>query len=92
MPTTLSQKTLRGILPALVTPRSDDGEVDERRFVDEIRAFGGTGVHGIYTGGSTGELYAQDDRTFERITAVACREGHEIGVVAGTSQLAPSHP
>jgi len=66
-------------------------------------------VHGIYTGGSSGRFYAQDDRTFERITAVACRGEHAIGVpveigctalstrvfpigvVAGTSQLAPSH-
>jgi len=80
MPTTLSRNTLRGIWPALITPWTDDGEVDERRFVDEIRAYAETGVHGIYTGGTTGEFYAQDDRTFERIAKRACREGHAIGV------------
>jgi len=80
MPTTLSRDTLRGIWPALITPWSDDGDLDERRFVDEIRAYAGTGVHGIYTGGTTGEFYAQDDRTFERIAKLACREGHAIGV------------
>ena len=80
MATTLSRHTLRGVWPALITPWSDDGELDERRFIGEIRAYAGTGVHGVYTGGSTGEFYAQDDRTFERITELACREGHAIGV------------
>ena len=38
-PTTLSGNTLRGIWPALITPWRDDGELDERRFADEIRAY-----------------------------------------------------
>ena len=79
-PTTLSRNTLRGIWPALITPWNDDGELDERRFAGEIQAYADTGVSGVYTGGTTGEFYAQDDHTFERITHIACGRGHALGL------------
>jgi dihydrodipicolinate synthase/N-acetylneuraminate lyase len=79
-PTTLSRKALRGIWPALITPWDDDGELDEQRFTGEIQAYADTGVSGVYTGGTTGEFYAQDDATFERITRIACNRGHALGL------------
>lgn len=79
-PATLSRNTLRGIWPALITPCDDDGELDERRFVGEIQAYADTGVSGVYTGGTTGEFYAQDDATFERMTRIACNHGHALGL------------
>jgi dihydrodipicolinate synthase/N-acetylneuraminate lyase len=76
----LTRQTLRGVWCALITPWTDRDELDEARYVKEIRAYGGKGVHGIYTGGTTGEFYAQDDATFERVTKITCDEGHAIGV------------
>ena len=46
----------------------------------EVRSYGSTGVYGIYTGGTTGEWYAQDDATFERISRITCDEGHAVGL------------
>ena len=77
---TLCRETLRGIWPALITPWNDEGELDERRFGGEIEAYADTGVSGIYTGGTTGEFYAQDDATFERIALIACGGGHAVGL------------
>lgn len=76
----LTSETLHGVWPALIVPWSDDDRLDETRFAAEIRAYAGTGVHGIYTGGTTGEFYAQDDDTFRRTAEIACREGHAAGL------------
>ncbi|MBL9215580.1 MAG: dihydrodipicolinate synthase family protein [Opitutaceae bacterium] len=76
----LTRKNLHGVWSALIVPWTDRDELDSRRFVREVRAYGGTGVHGVYTGGTTGEFYAQDDRTYERITRIACEQAHEVGL------------
>ena len=76
----LTRQNLHGVWCALIVPWNDRDEFDERRFVQEVRAYANTGIHGVYTGGTTGEYYAQDDATFERITALLCEHGHGIGV------------
>lgn len=76
----LDRDNLRGVWPALIVPWMDDDTLDEARFVAEIRAYAGTGVHGVYTGGTTGEFYAQDDDTFRRVAEIACAEGHAAGL------------
>lgn len=85
----LSRKTLHGVWSALIVPWTSRDELDARRFVKEVRAYGGTGVHGVYTGGTTGEFYAQDDATFERIARIACEQAHDLGlpVQIGVSAL-----
>jgi len=85
----LNRKTLRGVWCALILPWNDRDELDARRFVKEVRAYGGTGVNGVYTGGTTGEFYAQDDATFARVTEIACAEAHAVGlpVQIGVSAL-----
>lgn len=77
---TLTRDTLHGVWPALICPWTGADELDETRFAAEIRAYAGAGVHGIYTGGTTGEFYAQDDTTFERVAEIACHEGHALGL------------
>jgi dihydrodipicolinate synthase/N-acetylneuraminate lyase len=72
----LTRQSLRGVWCALIVPWDDRDELDEKRFRAEVHSYGGTGVHGVYTGGTTGEFYAQDDDTFERISAIACEEAH----------------
>jgi len=76
----LTRKNLHGVWSALIVPWTDHDELDARRFASEVRSYGGTGVHGVYTGGTTGEFYAQDDQTFERITRIACEQAHAIGL------------
>lgn len=76
----LTGETLQGVWAALILPWTDDDRLDEARFVAEIEAYRNTGVHGVYTGGTTGEFYAQDDDVFRRVAEIACRQGHAIGV------------
>jgi dihydrodipicolinate synthase/N-acetylneuraminate lyase len=76
----LTRKNLRGVWSALIVPWTDRDELDARRFAREVRSYGGTGVHGVYTGGTTGEFYAQDDDTFARITEIACEQAHDVGL------------
>ncbi len=85
----LTRKTLRGVWSALILPWTERDKLDARRFAKEIGSYGGTGVSGVYTGGTTGEFYAQDDVTFARVTQIACEEAHAIGlpVQIGVSAL-----
>jgi len=76
----LTRKTLRGVWSALIVPWTARDTLDAKRFADDIRTYAGTGVSGIYTGGTTGEFYAQDDATFEEVTRIACKEAHAIGL------------
>lgn len=76
----LTRKTLQGVWCALIVPWTDDDELDAKRWKEEIRSYGGTGASGVYTGGTTGEYYAQDDATFERITEIGCQEAHAVGL------------
>lgn len=85
----LTRRTLSGVWCALILPWIERDRLDARRFVREIRGYGGTGVSGLYTGGTTGEFYAQDDATFEQVTEIACAEAHALGlpVQIGASAL-----
>lgn len=85
----LTRQTLRGVWSALILPWTDRDNLDGRRFAREIRSYAGTGVSGVYTGGTTGEFYALDDATYEKSTWIACREAHGIGlpVQIGVSAL-----
>jgi len=85
----LTRQTLHGPWPALILPWTDQDELDPKRLVQEVRSYGGTGVHGVYTGGTTGEFYAQDDATFEQVTEIVCEQAHDVGlpVQIGVSAL-----
>ena len=85
----LTRRNLHGVWSALIVPWTDRDELDATRYTAEVRSYAGTGVHGVYTGGTTGEFYAQDDRTYERITRITCEQAHDIGlpVQIGVSAL-----
>jgi dihydrodipicolinate synthase/N-acetylneuraminate lyase len=76
----LSRATLRGVWAALIVPWNDRDQVDLRRLAREVRGYAGSGVHGVYTGGTTGEFYAQDDATCEKITRTVVETAHAIGL------------
>lgn len=78
----LTRESLRGVWPALIVPWNDRDEVDEPTLAAEVHHYARCGVHGVYTGGTTGEFYAQDDATFDRITAVVCQAAHAVGLPA----------
>jgi len=76
----LTRQTLRGVWAALIVPWTDRDQVDLRRLAQEVRDYADTGIHGVYTGGTTGEFYAQDDATYEKITHTVVAEAHAIGL------------
>ena len=48
-----------GIYTPVITPHHADGEIDEAGFGAQVEHLVGAGVHGVISGGSTGEYYAQ---------------------------------
>lgn len=87
----LKIKELRGVLPALVTPLTRDGAVDEpaiERLVDHVLA---AGVHGLLALGSTGEVASLDETARRKvIAAVVKAAAGRVPVICGVvqSQLA----
>jgi dihydrodipicolinate synthase/N-acetylneuraminate lyase len=75
-----TRKTLHGVWCALIVPWTDKDKLDQKRYIKEVCSYRSAGVDGIYTGGTTGEWYAQDDATYERITKLTCDEGHAVGL------------
>ena len=77
----LTRESLRGVWPALITPWTADDRIDEDLLVSEIHSLAQAGLHGTYTGGTTGEFYAQDDATFAQLTKITCREAEKAGLL-----------
>ncbi|WP_394848589.1 dihydrodipicolinate synthase family protein [Pendulispora brunnea] len=70
-------RSLRGVIPALVTPIDGQGDVDERSLEHLIRFQLDAGVHGIFVGGSSGEVALLDGAQRATLVKVA------VGMVAG---------
>ena len=49
---------IRGIIPAMITPMTEDEELDEKGFQKIIDGLIAAGVHGIFTVGTAGEFWA----------------------------------
>src|ERR1700675_158145 len=84
-------KDLRGVLPALATPLTRDGEVDEpavQRLVEHVLA---GGVHGLLPLGSTGEAASLDESSRRKVLAAVVKVAAAwVPVICGVvqSQLA----
>ncbi|MBV9251936.1 MAG: dihydrodipicolinate synthase family protein [Acetobacteraceae bacterium] len=77
-------KPLTGIIPPLVTPFTEAGEIDEKAFRAQARFMLSKGVHGICIGGSTGEGHTLERDELRRLVSVALEEvGDRIPVLAG---------
>jgi 4-hydroxy-tetrahydrodipicolinate synthase len=75
---------LRGMIPPLVTPFTETGDLDEKAFRAQVRFMLSKGVHGICVGGSTGEGHTLERDELRRLAAVALEEaGGRIPVVVG---------
>lgn len=76
---------LRGIIPPVVTPFTNDQELDLAKLKAHVDWQIECGVHGIFVLGTTGEFYALDEK--EKQTVVATAVAHCRGrspVFAGT--------
>ena len=60
---------LHGIIPPTTTPFTADGEVDYAAARRQVRWVMDQGVHGIATGGGTGEGHTLDPDEFRRLIA-----------------------
>jgi 4-hydroxy-tetrahydrodipicolinate synthase len=75
---------LSGIIPPLVTPFTESGEIDEKAFRGQIRFMLQKGVHGICIGGSTGEGHTLSRDELRRLVALASEEAAgKLPVLAG---------
>jgi dihydrodipicolinate synthase/N-acetylneuraminate lyase len=78
-----------GVLPALITPFTDDGDaIDPQALATIVERLVGAGVGGLVPGGSTGEfttLTNAERRQLVEVTVEAA--GGRVPVVAGTGAL-----
>src|SRR5918998_3959352 len=78
-----------GVLPALITPFTDDGDaIDRQALATIVDRLVGAGVGGLVPGGSTGEFTAltnAERRQLVELTVEAA--GGRVPVVAGTGAL-----
>ena len=70
----LTRATFRGPWAGLPVAWKDDMTFDEKTYRGDVARCCEAGVPGVYTGGTTGEFYAQDFDEFKRITDAAVRE------------------
>ena len=78
---------IHGVIPAMVTPMTPDGEPDEAGLRSHIRFLLGEGVNGIFTLGSSGEFshLTLGDRS-DVIRIVVGEVAGRVPVVAGASE------
>jgi len=77
--------TVRGIIPAMVTPLDGYGEIDEDGVRELINYLIDSGVHGIFVCGSQGESYALSEDEKRRVIEIAVDEVNgRVPVYAGT--------
>ncbi len=75
---------LYGIIPPTTTPFTADGAIDEQAARTQVRWLLGQGVHGLASGGSTGEGQTLDVDEFRRLIAATVDEAAgRAPVVAG---------
>ena len=63
----LTTENLRGVWVSVTLPWDEDGNLDEPTFRQNVAKLIESGVHGLYTTGSTGEFYAMDWDDFTKM-------------------------
>jgi N-methylhydantoinase B len=67
----VTERTVRGIIPALVTPFDDEEALDLAAFERVVDRVLDAGVHGLLVAGSQGEGYALSEDEHQRLTRAA---------------------
>jgi 4-hydroxy-tetrahydrodipicolinate synthase len=77
--------TFEGIYTPVITPHREDGSIDRDAFAAQIETLISAGVHGLISGGSTGEYYAQSiEERVEMATLARQVIGDRLPLVVGT--------
>lgn len=80
--------TPRGVIPALVTPLSREGDLLEQGLRDVIDYTIAAGVHGVFVLGSAGEFYGLSRETRRRVIEIAVEHtAGRVPVYAGASEI-----
>jgi dihydrodipicolinate synthase/N-acetylneuraminate lyase len=84
----LTSETFTGPWAGLPVSWGEDDRFDERMYRAAVAACCRAGIPGVYTGGTTGEFYAQEFEEFERIaraTAEECRAAGKPAMIGCTA-------
>lgn len=77
-----------GILPPLVTPLTDSGEIDFDSLDKVVDHLIDGGMHGLFVLGSTGEMaYLTDSQRVEVISAIAKRNAGRLPILVGAMDM-----
>lgn len=79
---------IKGIIPAVVTPFAEDEKLNEDGLVYVIEHLVNSGVHGVFTVGSTGEFWAltnEEKKRIYRITVDCVNKKVPVYVGTGTN-------
>ena len=83
-----SAMVLEGIYTPLITPFDADGAVDYDALAELVERLIGAGVHGLISGGSTGENYAETvEERLEIARFIADRNKGRLPVIVGTGAM-----
>ncbi|MCL2852597.1 MAG: dihydrodipicolinate synthase family protein [Defluviitaleaceae bacterium] len=80
--------TPKGIIPPVVTPFTDDGQINEAVLRDVIEFLLKGGVHGIFLMGTTGEFYAVSADEYHRLLEIAAEVVNgRVPIYAGCNDI-----
>src|ERR671931_2580329 len=82
-------ESFHGVLPALITPFSENGDaVDEAALAAKVERLIAGGVAGLVPGGSTGEFTTLSNAERRQLTEATVEAAHgRVPVIAGTGAL-----
>jgi len=63
-----------GIIPPIITPFSKDQEINEDGFRAQVNFLIENGVHGIFTGGTSGEFFTLSSKERKKVSEIAIDE------------------
>lgn len=80
----MNREELTGMVPPLIVPFTEDQEIDEAAFRQDLRYLIANGIDGISSGGSTGEGVLLSDAELRRCLELIGEENHDnLPVYAG---------
>lgn len=85
----LTSENLRGIWAGVPTPWDDEGRLDVETLSENVDRLCGVGVHGVYTTGTSGEVYAVSDAEFPRLVKAFVQGVEDTGVPVQIGISAP---
>lgn len=79
---------LKGILPAMITPLTADGQINEKALRKLIDFLINGGVHGIFAIGTTGEFYGLTNNQYREVLEISMDQtANRVPVYAGANAI-----